>query len=552
MFSSLVPRLCVLIVATTCSLAAQPADVVPLGHGFGSGATAPRLTATAPLLGKTVTFNATDLTANAAGALLIADPRRGPWPVGGTAAAFVDFAAIRAAIPVRADGAGVLTVNVGVPNVGALLGFTGVVQSFVASANALGADVTDGVKLTIGDRVTPSVGPLTGLPSAGGAHLAALQSLGDDAWLDLGVPAADPTYGLATGRGYTPRLAPADHLGGAFFTGEGRHGYVIPTTNRYVDDVWFYDLNAHRWICVKPGSHTPTLNLRLNPDRFEVDANNDVIPVAQLGHGYELVTYDEDRRAFLMLAAPNTYWQNAMPQRVSWLGSPSLPASQSASPWLFETATGKWRRKPPGSPRPSFNVAGRGMIAHYVERERAVWCWDSNSPRMVWYFDSTGYTWRNLFLPDGPAVAGNGVSCIDRERGRIYYFAVDAARTAFRLWYYDVASAEWVDTQATGMPALAGRSIYVSSYGGLTFDETSRKVVVRLPQSGHYYPSFYAFDPATGAFEASPRVPPTAFQPLFRWGSVNAFYARDLNAHVFHIASEGNSTGRFLAYRLAR
>ncbi len=42
-------------------------------------------------------------------------------------------------------------------------------------------------------------GPLAELPSKPGAHIEKIKALGDNQWLNLGVPAADPKWGKARG-----------------------------------------------------------------------------------------------------------------------------------------------------------------------------------------------------------------------------------------------------------------------------------------------------------------------------------------------------------------
>ncbi len=59
--------------------------------------------------------------------------------------------------------------------------------------------------------------PLAGLPSAPGAHIAAIEALGDNEWLVLEQPTPDPDWGLARGRAWTSEMAFASDLGGAFF-----------------------------------------------------------------------------------------------------------------------------------------------------------------------------------------------------------------------------------------------------------------------------------------------------------------------------------------------
>ena len=86
----------------------------------------------------------------------------------------------------------------------------------------------------------------------------------------LGKPKADPKWGVARGRAWGGRaFAYASDLEGAFFCGTGVHGYVKPN-GHYMDDLWLYDVNRHKWICLYPGANTKTLKLKLDKDGFEV------------------------------------------------------------------------------------------------------------------------------------------------------------------------------------------------------------------------------------------------------------------------------------------
>src|SRR5262245_57460960 len=56
-------------------------------------------------------------------------------------------------------------------------------------------------------------GPLKGLPSEAGPHIAKIEALGDGEWLSLGAPAADPQFGMGRGRSWGGRaLVLADDL----------------------------------------------------------------------------------------------------------------------------------------------------------------------------------------------------------------------------------------------------------------------------------------------------------------------------------------------------
>jgi hypothetical protein len=115
--------------------------------------------------------------------------------------------------------------------------------------------------------------PLAGLPSAPGAHLAKIKALADNTWLDLGSPAADPKWGKGRGRSWSSRMAYAPDLKAAFLFGEGVHGWWNRQNNRYMDDLFVYDIMAHRWVCAYPGTDVMNVDLKLDKNGFEVDEN---------------------------------------------------------------------------------------------------------------------------------------------------------------------------------------------------------------------------------------------------------------------------------------
>ena len=51
--------------------------------------------------------------------------------------------------------------------------------------------------------------------------------------------------------------------------------------NRYMDDLWAYDVNGHRWICLYPGADVKNIALKMNADGFEVDQDGQPIPLAR-------------------------------------------------------------------------------------------------------------------------------------------------------------------------------------------------------------------------------------------------------------------------------
>src|SRR5262249_31402008 len=127
-------------------------------------------------------------------------------------------------------------------------------------------------------------GPLASLPSPRGEHCRRIEALGDKSWLRLEKPAPDPKWGSARGRSWASKMAYAPDLRVAFLCGEGVHGWWNHETGRYMDDLWAYDANGNRWICVYPGADVHGLELKLDKNGIETTLEGEAIPVAQLGH----------------------------------------------------------------------------------------------------------------------------------------------------------------------------------------------------------------------------------------------------------------------------
>src|SRR4051812_49457530 len=82
-------------------------------------------------------------------------------------------------------------------------------------------------------------GPLAELPSQPGAHVEKIKALGDNEWLNLGAPAADPKGAKARGSSWGAKaLTLAPEKRGAFLFGGGVHGYVN-VYGHTMDDLWF-------------------------------------------------------------------------------------------------------------------------------------------------------------------------------------------------------------------------------------------------------------------------------------------------------------------------
>jgi hypothetical protein len=404
------------------------------------------------------------------------------------------------------------------------------------------------VGLPAGDAPqTPSpANPLAGLPSRPGPHIDRIKALDDNSWLELGTPAADPAWGRARGRSWTAAMPLAPELRGAFLYGEGRHGYTKPD-GHYMDDLWLYDLNAHRWVCCYPGAPVKDLRLRLNADGFEAAPGGDVVPVAQQAHGYAMNTYDTDGKRLLSMPNTHPYWEKDMPQRKGWL----KPPPGDASPWMYETATGQWKRLRTGTPGPTSSygdtliaLPGRNQ-AFFLHRNQDVWLYDTRANR-----------WQSI-QPHGPRppFGIDATSCYDSKRHRIYigggsYPVAPAGANA--LWVFDLATHTWIDPKPKGAPCR-GSTSYPTKNAVMAYDPRHDRVLLVVHSFHDDTPDklgVYVYDPSANAWADEARPVPAKLGHNRQ--AKNGFYDAELNAVFLHSAGDSEDDGTIWVYRYRR
>jgi hypothetical protein len=377
--------------------------------------------------------------------------------------------------------------------------------------------------------------PLAGLPGAPGPHVADLQAMPNNSWLQLPLPAADPAFGRCTGRSWGARAAYSPSHRAGFYYGEGMHGWWDSTTRRYYDTLWAYDILSNRWLCLYQGANVDTLALTLDSNGFEVDAAGQPIPVAQNVHGYEMLAFDTDRKKFCWMSCPGGYDNILEARRQSW-GTGKGYRPTNCGPWMYDTASGKFQLQKTAAGAPS---GGFGDTLVYVPSLKKFWFKKGGQPDPdAWTYDPATNVWMGIQAPGPkPPFGIDSTACLDTKRNRIYIgggsYPVATGPNAF--WIFDLNTNTWIDPQPTGSPGNG----YATAYACMNYDSVDDVVILvkhkSTPQGVHIY------DPKTNAWtQVSTTLPGLS--------NVNAFYDPGLNVVFAHDAGD-NREGTMWAYR---
>lgn len=380
-------------------------------------------------------------------------------------------------------------------------------------------------------------GPLADRPSAPGPHLEKIKVLGDNAWLNLGKPKPDPKYDAAQGRSWSRKMAFAPDLRGAFLYGEGVHGGASTRGGKryYNDDLYFYDVNAHAWICCHPG--TPLDNPGLTYDKkigCERDKNGNIIPVAVSVHAYWTPDYDTHRKMFTMVPSPaSLYWHRALKKHRPYFSDRANKDPRwggYGSAWYWDPRTGKWEFRRVKGPAPHHNVDNVYFYSRKLKK-------GVNLFRGVWLYDHPTNTWKKVNKSGG----GNGAYCYDHKREWIYVVMArrkDPKRTNF-LRIYDISNNKWIDPKAEGDAGVRMES----NQAFFTYDCVNDVAVFHIHAKHHVY------DPEKKKWTVMPAAAPPEHKVRgFRWCS--GFYDEKLNAHFYFSAGDSSrGLGNMWVYR---
>ncbi len=401
----------------------------------------------------------------------------------------------------------------------------------------------------------PKKGPLAGPPSPPGPHVAKIKALGDDEWLHLGRPAADPRWGRACGRSWGSNQPAAPDLRGAFVFGEGVHAYV-KSDGHYMNDLWFYDVNAHRWVCLYPGIEVKTVAQRIKDGALTLDrkgllVGRDGQPLPPLLiHAYGNLGYDPDRKQFATLGGQFANYFTTDDERGVFREANRLfqglrkgKKLPGLSPFFYDVTTGKFE----------CHAVEPGLRSTYGERQlvyvRSKKQFFYGGVGGAWFLDLEKGAWVAA-RPKGTPPAGiDHCATYDPKRDRIYYFTSTGKRAEDNFFVYDVKANAWSRPRPKGTgPAHA------SSYESIFNYDPANDALVVIRLYGKDEPGYrrgvYAYDPRANAW-AEPLPLPAAVVKSVRNGN-HGFHDPVLNAYFCHFANDSADDGTVWAYRYRR
>jgi hypothetical protein len=417
--------------------------------------------------------------------------------------------------------------------------------------------------LTVAGEKAAKKGPLANLPSPPGSHVAKIKAMKDGEWLMLGPPQPDPQWGSAPGRAYTSKMAYAPDLIGGFLVGEGVHGKYGDgkREGHYNDDVFFYDLMGHRYICLYPGTRTADFKVKLDPQGFVADLEGQNPPIAIAVHGYECSCYVPEKHEFITLLTGSPYSQKIQERLQSMVKDTALHSRKAGGmhPFFYDTTSGRWFRRKADGKGP---VTGFADAFVYIPTQKKTFLYQRGSH--FWVYDNEKPSWSFLTGKGSPPStaegkpAREGTLCHDSKRDRLYIFNGNQISVP---WAYDCKTNTFTDLKAKNQfyPASnsyeQGKLTLGSTSSNVHYDTVADVIVMRArikkgsgdPRNlGGTSLGLAIYDPVKNEWSKDFVPLPADFNLSGAW---NSFYSPQLNVHVFHIAGDGRTNGRILVYR---
>ena len=397
-------------------------------------------------------------------------------------------------------------------------------------------------------------GTLAGLPSVPGPHIEKIEALGDNEWLNLGSPAPDPKWGKARGRSWSSNMPSAANLRGAFVFGEGVHAYVKPD-GRYMNDLWFYDINAHRWVCLYPGIEVKAVVQQIEDGELVVDDNGLMVdkdgrPLPPLLiHAYGNLGYDPDRKKFAFFGGQFgnyfTTGQGGVFEEANRLfqdrrKDKKLP---QLSPFFYDVASGKFEcYRVEVAPKGGGGFGADVLV--YLGGKQQFFFGGADG---VWFLDPEERTWADA-KPKGTPPAGiDHCAAYDPGRHCIYYQQRDGKTAEENFLVYDIAQNTWSKPRPMGTgPFYSSSADSIFNYDAASDRLVSIRHHTTKDEAGHRQ-GVYAYDPGSNTWSDPLPLPSEVVKSLR--GADYGFYDPVLNAYFCHFAGDSRDDGMMWVYR---
>jgi hypothetical protein len=397
--------------------------------------------------------------------------------------------------------------------------------------------------------------PLENLPSKPGPHIDGIKAMEPGSWLGLGSPAADPKWGRARGRSWGGHaMVPAPDLRGAMFAGEGVHAYVKPD-GYGMDDWWFYDINAHAWICIWPGTNTKEFNrqvregeLKVDKDGRAVDASGQPVPGHILIHTYHWLTYNSDQKKFVLVHNWPWFAKYYMPGgKAVYEGIDALQAQglrtrrspgKTFAPFAYNTRTGRFER-PIAQERRPYGDCSFGFFEYIPDKKQYIFI----NKDILAYLDTETGKWQKV-SGKPPLVSTEFTGCYDSTRRRIY-----CGESGNNYYCVDLEDHSWERIRFPDSDASLfgkGHALGVNTASAIYDAANDRVLVFHFPHRRRGKGKIYPIDPESN--EVLEPIPFDAGFEAIRRQSV-AFYDPKLGVSFVFTAGDSRDNGTMWALK---
>lgn len=387
------------------------------------------------------------------------------------------------------------------------------------------------LSVLVGDDAGELVKKLKTLPSTNAPHIKKIKSMKPNSWLNLGRPEGDKKWGVARGRSWAPKMAYVPKLSGALFCGEGVHGYIKPN-GRIMDDLWFYDANQNKWICLFPGNVAKSLKRKIDKNGFEVNEKGDFVPLAYLGHAYNNLTYIPESNKLMIVWVNSQYWQTTVPHRYDWLKDRDgmMKAANAQHPVYFNLSTGKWERQLTTGKGPQAKWQG---VVEYIPSKKKVFYQYRD---VVWFFDIQKNTWEKT--KSSTKIGYDSSGCFDTKRNRMMLIRNET------FVIYDIKTGEWHNPESQNQPKRLPRCA-----DGTFYYDSVNDVAVAHVYKNKTLGNILVYDIQKNTWVDKGNL----LTPVVKNNgstAVSGFYHDKLNVHFYYIARDSrNEFATMYAYR---